>query len=379
MKIGIMLRCVDEKGGIGVYTRNVVQELLKSDKQNEYRLFYSNKANLGRYAGYQNAKEIYIYSPHKSLWDQMAIPYYMAKKEHIDLLFHPKFTVPLLTKTPAVMVVHGADWFIPGFDQIYTKSDVMYIKRVMPLYLKKAAGVISVSNYSTEGFLKAFPWFKEKFRTIYFGPNRTFNRVTDRAVLDKVRLKYKLPDKFILTVTRYDPGTKNTRKNFGGMIEAYKRCISQAGFKHKFVVAGKDCSRFSEEYNLRSGRLENNVVFPGYIDQSDLPALYTLADLYLYPSFVEAFPIPITEALACGCPIVTSKDTGCREIADDAALLVDPADPGDIADAMCKVLQDEKLRQKLSAKGIERSKMFSWDKCAKETIAFFETVRANVA
>jgi glycosyltransferase involved in cell wall biosynthesis len=163
------------------------------------------------------------------------------------------------------------------------------------------------------------------------------------------------------------------------MIEAYKRCISQTGFKHKFVVAGKDCSRFSQEYNLRSGRLEHDVVFPGYIDQSDLPALYTLADLYLYPSFVEAFPIPITEALACGCPIVTSKDTGCREIADDAALLVDPADPGDIAGAICKVLQDEKLREKLSAKGIERSKMFSWEKCAKETIAFFETVRANVA
>jgi glycosyltransferase involved in cell wall biosynthesis len=376
MRIGIMLRCIDEKGGIGVYTRNIVQELLKVDQQNEYRLFYSNEANLGRYAGYQNAKEIYLYAPHKSLWDQVAIPY-MARKERIDLLFHPKFTVPLLTTTPAVMVVHGADWFIPGYDQIYTKSDVLYIKTVMPQYLKKAAGIISVSNYSTEGFLKAFPWSKEKFRTVYFGPNRIFKRVTDAAVLDKIRLKYNLPDKFILTVTRYDPGTKNTRKNFGGMIEAYKRCRNQVGFKHKFVVAGKDCYRFSEEYNIRNGGLEKDVVFPGYIDQSDLPALYTLADLYLYPSFIEAFPIPICEALACGCPIVTSRDTGCGEIAGDAALLVDPADPAEIAGAICKVLEDEKLRQRLSAKGIERSRMFSWDKCAKETFAFFESVMAG--
>ncbi len=381
MKIGIMLRCVDEKGGIGVYTRNIVRQLLEKDTENEYRLFYSNKANLGRYEGHKNAKEIFVYAPNKAIWDQIAIPY-IAMKEKIDLIFHPKFTLPLLTRARTVMVLHGADWLLPDYAKLcYNTLDVMYIKLFMPLYMKKASRVISVSNFSTEGLVSAYPWAKDKIQTIYFAPHEMFGPVSDTSILKNIRLKYHLPEKFILTVIKYYPGTMGNRKNFHGMIQAYKLC-KERGIRHKFVVVGKDVHLFADEYNVKGLGLAEDVIFPGYVEQSDLPALYSLADLYLYPTLIEAFPIPITEALACGCPVVTSHDTGNRELAGDAAVLVNPMDPRDIADGVCRLLADEQLRGRLRARGLERAKSFSWEKCTRETLAVLEsyaTRTANVA
>jgi glycosyltransferase involved in cell wall biosynthesis len=375
MKIGIMLRCVDEKGGIGVYARNVVPELLQNDNENEYFLFYSKKANIGRYKEYNNAKEMFIYAPNRAIWDQLAIPY-VVKKEKIDIIFHPKFTLPLFTEARTVMVLHGADWFLPEYKAIYNKLDVMYLKKFMPLYLKKASRAISVSNYCTEGFVSAFPWAKDKIQTIYFGPHKMFRPILDTSILTKIRLKYRLPERFILTVIRYDSGTKNIRKNFGGMIQAYKLC-KERGIPQKFVVIGKDCNLYADEYNILGMGLAKDVFFPGYVEQSDLPALYSLADLYLYPTLIEAFPIPITEALACGCPIVTSHGTGLRELAGNAAVLVDPMKPLEIADGMCRLLADEYLRQHLRRKGLEQSKRFSWDKCGRETLAVLKNLNAS--
>jgi glycosyltransferase involved in cell wall biosynthesis len=370
-----MLRCVDEKGGIGVYTRNIVREVLEKDTENEYCLFYGKRANLGRYAGHKNAKEMFVYAPNKAVWDQLVIPY-MARKERIDVIFHPKFTVPLFTKARTVMVLHGADWFLPEYEGVYNELDVMYIKRFMPLYLKKASRAISVSNYCTEGFVSAFPWAKDKIQTVYFGPHKMFGPISDTSTLTNIRLKYRLPEKFILTVIRYDPGTKNTRKNFGGMLQAYKLC-KERGIHHKLVVVGKDCHRYADEYNVPGMGLAEDVIFPGYVEQSDLPALYSIADLYLYATLIEAFPVPITEALACGCPIVTSNDTGLKELAGDAAILVNPRDPREIADGVCRLLADEPLRRSLRTRGFERAKRFSWDKCGRETLAVLKSLHAS--
>jgi glycosyltransferase involved in cell wall biosynthesis len=115
-------------------------------------------------------------------------------------------------------------------------------------------------------------------------------------------------------------------------------------------------------------------VFPGYLDQADLPAIYTASELLLYPSNLEAFPIPITEAMRCGVPIVTSRINGLAEIAGDAAILVDPGNPADIADGICRVLTEPGLRELLSARGLERARLFSWESCARRTLEILERV-----
>lgn len=375
MRIGIMMRSADEAGGIGVYARNIVEELLKLDQANEYILFYKSEKHFGSYGRYANCREILLPGGNKAIWDQIRIPR-AARKEKIDLIFNPKFTVPLFTRCKTVMVVHGADWFVPPYDEVYNTIDNFYIKRVMPLYFRKADFISSVSHYSTDGFVAAFPWCREKIKTIYFGPNKIFKRIADPQLLETVRAKYNLPENFILSVIRYDPGTRNTRKNFKGMAEAFS-LYKKMGGKEKYVVVGRDCNRYGEEHDLQALGIKDDIIFPGLVPQEDLPAFYTLAKLYLYTTIIEAFPIPTTEAMACGCPIVTSNGTGLEELTHGVSLAVDPLDSRAIADAMNKVLGDEKLRKEMRKKGFARSKIFSWEKCAVETLKIFEKLMAE--
>jgi hypothetical protein len=186
---------------------------------------------------------------------------------------------------------------------------------------------ISVSQLTTDDFVRIFDLPPGKVRTVYFGPARHFHRVDDAPALAAVRHKYQLPERFIFTLSRV--GGNSERKNIRGVLDAFARLHGE--FPHKLVVGGKDCVRFRDEYSIPSDGWGRDVIFPGWLDQADLPAIYSASDVYLYPSNQEAFPIPLTEAMATGTPIVTSRVNGLEEIAGPAALLVDPRNPDEIA------------------------------------------------
>ena len=370
MRIGIMLRSIDEKGGVGVYTRNIVKELLQLDKNNDYILFYANPANLGLFSHRENVKEVGVRGMNKAVWDQVMIPR-ACRIEKVDVIFHPKFTVPLLAPCKAVMVVHGADWLIPEQAQFYTWWDVKYMQVMLPLYFRKSSAVISVSRETTDNFNRILKLPAGKIQTIYFAPARHFKRITETAVLQQVRARYRLPEKFILTLTKRKG---DGRKNLGQVFKAYACYHQRTKSPHKLVIGGKDCHLFREEYAIPTEGYGKDILFPGWIDQMDMPAVFSLTDLYLYPSNLEAFPIPLTEAMACGTPILTSNVNGLKEIAGNAALLIDPSDIERIADGMARILSDSELRESLSHKGLARSSLFSWDLCATSTLALLESV-----
>lgn len=368
-----MLRSIDEKGGVGVYTRNIVKELLELDNKNEYILFYANPVNIGMLAKHNHVTEFLIKGVNKAYWDQIAIPL-ACRREKIEVLFHPKFTVPLFSPCKAVMVVHGADWLIPEQAQFYTWLDVQYMQIMLPLYFKKSAVVISVSQETTDNFNRILKLPNDKVQTIYFAPARNFKRINDPEALLTVKAKYNLPDKFILTLTKRKGGG---RKNLGQIFKAYARYHGQTDSPHKLVIGGKDCHLFREEHGIPTEGYGRDILFPGWIDQIDMPAVFSLASLYLYPSNLEAFPIPLTEAMACGTPILTSNVNGLKEIAGDAAILMDPNDTESIADGIARILSDSNLRNTLSHKGLERSKLFTWDLCAQKTLEVLERVAAS--
>jgi glycosyltransferase involved in cell wall biosynthesis len=373
MRIGIMLRAIDEKGGIGVYTRNIVAELLAQGRTNEFVLFYRNPDNIGRFAAHANAQERLVSAPNKAWWDQVAIPL-ACRREKIDILFHPKFTAPLLAPCPVVMTVHGADWFIPEQAQYYTWLDVRYMRLATPIYFKKCTTVISVSQLTTDNFNRVLRLPPDKVKTVYFAPARHFRQVTDTTVLQDVKSRYRLPDRFILTLTKR---LGDGRKNLGQIFKSYALYHQQTDNPAKLVIGGKDCYLYKAEYSIPDDGYGADILFPDWIDQQDLPAVYSLADMYLYPSNLEAFPIPLTEAMACGTPIVTSNVNGLAEIVGEAALLVDPRDAPAIAGAVSRVLGDDALRADLAAKGLARSALFSWDRCAAETLALLEDAASN--
>jgi glycosyltransferase involved in cell wall biosynthesis len=368
MRIGMMLRALDEKGGVGVYSRYLTEELLGLDRQNEYLLYYRNRANRGRFSHFDNVTERVIEAGNKAAWDQIGIPF-ACLRDKVDLILHPKFTVPLLATCKTVMVLHGAGWFMPNAEKYWSGWDLRYIRTFMPLYCRKATAIISVSQITTEMFNDRFKLAPGKIRTVYFGPGKHFKRVEDENTLREVKSKYDLPDQFVLTLSKVGGGS---RKNIEGILKAYE--IYHGRTAHKLVVGGKDCYKFKKDYNLPDDGYGRDVLFPGWIDQEDLPSVYSLADLYLYPSNVEAFPIPLTEAMACGTPIITSNLNGLKEIAGEAALFVDAANPPQIAEAMGQVLTDPQLRQSLASKALARSKHFSWDRCASDILEMLESL-----
>jgi glycosyltransferase involved in cell wall biosynthesis len=370
MRIGIMLRSIDEQGGIGVYTRNIVAELLNIDPTNDYFLFYRNAANLGRYEDFPNAYERAVAAPNKAWWDQVAIPL-ACRRERVDVLFHPKFTAPLLAPCPVVMTVHGADWFMPDQAIYYRPLDVRYIRTVMPWYFRKCAAVISVSQLTTDNFNQVLRLPPGKIKTIYFAPARHFRPVRDAGTLHAVKAKYNLPDNYILTLTKRLGGE---RKNLGQIFKAYEQYHQSTADPLPLVIGGKDCHLFKAEYNIPDEGYGADILFPGWIDQQDLPAVYSAAALFLYPSNLEAFPIPLTEAMACGTPIITSNVNGPAEIVGEAAVLVDPQDTQAIAGAICEVLSVAGLSVGLSQKGLARARFFTWDNCAHQTLALIQGV-----
>jgi glycosyltransferase involved in cell wall biosynthesis len=373
MRIGIMLRSIDEKGGVGVYTRNIVKELLELDHKNQYILFFANSSNVGLFSHYENAREIWVRGSNKAAWDQISIPR-VCRKEKVDVIFHPKFTVPLFAPCKVVMVVHGADWLIPEQARFYPWWDVKYMRVMLPFYFRKSSAVISVSQETTDNFNRILKLPAGKIQTIYFAPARYFKRVTAAEALEKVRARYQLPDKFILTLTKRKGAG---RKNLGQVFKAYACYHERTQIPHKLLVGGRDCHLFRDEYAITNDGSGKDILFPGWIDQTDLPAVFSLADLYLYPSNLEAFPIPLTEAMACGTPILTSNVNGLKEIAGDAALLIDPSDTEGIANGMARILSNSELRESFSRKGLERSSHFSWDLCARSTLALLEEVAAQ--
>lgn len=373
MRIGLMLRSADEKGGIGVYSRNITRELIARDDDNEYVLFYRTSANLGSFSGNGRVRERLVQAPGKLLWDQVAIPR-ACRRERVDVLFNPKFSVPLVSPCPTVMVLHGAGWFIPEVRRYWSRSQLAYARLTMPLYCRRASAVLAVSEITTRVFNEVLGIPEGKIETVYLAPGRNFKRVEDPAIAERVREKYGLPREFILTLSGYSRGP---RKNIGVIFEAFRRLRERTPCK--LVVAGKDCHRFRSEFDLGEPTIWDDIVFPGWVEQEDLPAIYSQATVFLYPSNMEAFPIPITEALACGVPIITSNAYGLREVAGEAALLVDPNDVSDVSRALEETLASPDLRADLAAKSAARASTFTWDKCAGRTLEILESVAKAAA
>jgi glycosyltransferase involved in cell wall biosynthesis len=354
-----MLRAIDERQGIGIYTQNLMDELLAQDAHNEYVLYYRNPDFVGRYAGHDRVGECLVKAPNKSVWDQLAIPH-TVRKDDIDVLFHPKFTVPFLTSSKTIMTIHGASWFVRP-DLYPNKLDLAYIKAVMPLYCRKADFIIANSDLTRDDFIRILKVPAEKIRTIRLGTSPAFRVVQDPLELEAVRSKYQLPDRFILSVIKYDP-----RKNFHNLIAAF-RLLRKRG-PYKLVVAGIGCDKYIEEYGLDADGTLDDMRILGWVDQADLPALYSLAVCHFFPSVYEEFGIPTCEAMACGCPPVVSNTGALPEIAGNAGLIVDPFNPEEMSDALERIWTEEALRAEYVDKSLARAKEFTWSRCARETL-----------
>jgi len=359
MKIAICARTSGENGGIGVYTRSLLDRMLPLASNHEFVVFYSSGRDIGRFRHLSNVQEIFVPAKVKLLWDQVVTPYHAAK-QGVDLIFHPKMSVPLVTKAKTVLVLHGSERFV--YPQFSHKSDLLYFQTLYRLYMKRATAIISVSHNAAKDLVRFWSIDPSKVTTVHLAPAPYFRKLDDCAELEAVRRKYNLPERFILNVGLIYPG-----KNIPNLLRAFKRVREHESVK--LVLAGTGRRLYQDDLKqIGELGLEDSVCLPGYVPHDDLVAVYNLAEVVAFPSFYESFGLISLEAMACGCPVVVSRTGGAPEAAGDAGCYVDPADEVSIADAILRVLTDARLRQDLIEKGFRNVKCFSWEKAARETL-----------
>jgi glycosyltransferase involved in cell wall biosynthesis len=273
-----------------------------------------------------------------------------ARRDGLDLFqtsYHP---TPRL-HVPTVLTVH--DVRLVRLPETYHWARRLFLQAVIPRSLARASKIITGSVDTKNDLMSFFGVPDEKIEICHNPLPAHFERIRDDGILESVRAKYRLPRKYILNVSKIEP-----RKNIARLIEAY------AAVRHRFdvrlVVAGKADATFGRLYEgLRQLGRPEGVVFTGYVDDTDLPALYSMAEVFVYPSIHEGFGIPLLEAMACEVPIVTSNVSALPEIAGDAALLVDPFDAGSITRALERLLGDPGLGEELTARGRKRVSSFT--------------------
>jgi glycosyltransferase involved in cell wall biosynthesis len=365
MKIGMMLRSVADVGGPGEYTRSLLNALLRLDRANEYYLFLPEPELAARYREFPNAHPVVLPSPSKLIFDQIAVPRAL-RRYGCDVVINLKHSVPLMTEVPGIFVMHGADWL--AFPQNYYLLDRMYHKVSLPLFCRKAQRIISVSHDATRIALERLRLPPSKIATIYHGFRTDFRRVEDLERRVKARARYNLPERFILYVGRIYP-----MKNVRGLVEAFAKLRDR--IPHSLVISGIKHYKTEPDFAaIDRYSLHDRVIPTGFVEEEDLPVLYSMAEAFVLPSLYEGFGIPLLEAMACGCPIVTSTQGSCPEVVNGAGVLVNPYDTADIAEGIYKVLTDSRLAAELVRKGNQRVAQFSWEKCARETLDVIASV-----
>lgn len=367
MRLGIMLRHFDQhEGGVKVYTREVVRSLIELNRRHEIILLFRNRQRLGTYQGVDGVQELLLEGGSILYWDQIKVP--RAVRDYgIDVLFNPKYSIPLRARCKTSWVCHGMDWY--AMPQASAFLDRLSHRYLVPRYANKADALISVSEITTEHLRKYLNVPRERIHTIYSGLSDGFRAPLSPEQLEEVRQRFGLPPRFLLYC-----GAVYPPKNFTRLIQAYARVGPAQGVP--LVIAGGG-NRYLSEHELdepKRQKIADWVKWPGWIENKDLPAFYQLADGLLLPSLYESVGMPIMEAMACGCPVLTSDRFGTKEIAGDAALLVNPESVDAIAAGIERLLNDRQLRAANIAAGLARSRRFSWNHTASELMRVLESL-----
>ncbi|MCE5242572.1 MAG: glycosyltransferase family 4 protein [Desulfobacteraceae bacterium] len=371
MKIGVMLRHYKQhEGGVKVYTNNLLPNLFTLDTKNRYVLMYQGHDLVGTYRHFPNVEEVALPIPGTILWDQVAAPL-LARRKKVDILFNPKFTIPLFSGKKRIFVLHGSESFM--IPDTFIWYDRLYCRMTLPLYCHLSDAFISVSNNVKNDIVRFADVHPAKVFPVHNGFDRKlFHRIEDEKYLEQVREKYNLPEKYIFWVGQIYPP-----KNIGRLLKAFAQIRDEV--PHDLVLTGQPAWQSEKELRpLRDLNLENRVRFTGWVFHDDLPGIYNLADLFVLPSLYEGFGIPLVEAMASGCAVLTSKTGSPPEVVDGAARLVDPMDVDEIAKGMKEVLLDHELRKSMVEKGLHRAEAFSWEKCARQVLGVFEKVYEGI-
>lgn len=371
LRIGInALQLTARNSGVGQYINNMISSLL-SFSTDQFVIYFSCGNKRTEWLALQNVvlRETPYYKEQVILRNLYELFYFglEIRKDNLSLLWSPDTKVPLQipANIPFVVTVHDLAIFRePG---TYLYSRVMYWRKLFKHAIHKASCVVAISHTTRNDLIELMNVSPEKIKVIYNGVNPCFRIIDDIDFLEQISQRYSLPRNFLLFVGLFSP-----RKNIAGILRAFSILKNRYQIPHRLVMVGEKGWLYRNDLRLvRLLGLEEEVSFTGYVDNKDLPAVYNLADVFVFPSLYEGFGLPVLEAMACGIPVVTSNVSALPEVAGQAGILVDPHNPEEIASGVYRLLSDRKLSSELVRAGLERSRQFTWKNAARELLKVF--------
>ena len=369
---------IRQRAGIGNYVRRLVDAMLEQDSSNSYTLLTSGRPTRERpFPQADNVRGRSIIIPDRYLniiWYRWRLPLYATYfSGQVDIYHGPDFALPPTGKAlHKVVTVH--DLAFLEHPEYAVPALTTTLSKVVPEAVAAADVVCTVSNEVSRTLIKHFATPREKLTVIPNGVSPFFRRITDPIILEATRHKFGLKHPFVLGV-----GTLEPRKNHFGLIKAFYAAQKRKKGPAMLALAGGKGWLYEETQSLvEQLRLEKKVRFLGRVSDLELIALYSMADVFAFPSFAEGFGVPPLEAMACGAPVITSNTSSLPEVVGDAGLLVDPHNTGELAQAMLRVLENPPLQEELRQKGYERVKQFTWQESARKMLNVYRKLNEGV-
>jgi glycosyltransferase involved in cell wall biosynthesis len=355
---------VGQRTGTEAYTWELLQAFGALDRRNHYHL-YANGLPPALPPLPPNYQLRSLRWPR--LWTHVRLSAEMALRPP-DLLFVPAHVLPLWSPRRSVVTIHDLGYL--HYPEAHPLSRRLYLRLSTRWNAWRATHLIADSQATRQDIVQHCHVSPGKVSVIYLGVGPQFRPLEDTAPLQAAARRCAIPGPYALYV-----GTIQPRKNLVRLIEAWAIYLGRSRRNITLVIAGKR-GWLSAAIERRAHELgiAAHVHFAGYVHADDLPALLSGAQAFLYPSLYEGFGLPVLEAQACGTPVLTSTTSSLPEVAGDAAVLVDPLDPGAIADGIARVLEDQTLRERLRRAGLARVADWSWRRTARQTLALLETV-----
>ena len=365
MRIGIEAQRIFRKNkhGMDYVVLQEIRELQHMDKKNHYYVF----VRPGEDRCLKSSKRVHIVEidcPTYPLWEQWALPR-AVRKYQLDLLHCTSNTAPIWCKVPLILTLHDIIFLEPRDKQnksFYQNLGFFYRRLVVPRILNKCRRIITVSNFEMENIMQKLQIPRERLAMIYNGYNEWFKPQKNHS--------QSFSSGYFFFLGNTDP-KKNTERT----LVAYARYLEQSFVQRPLLMADLDASYLDDI--IRRNHIEHirdHIKMPGYIVNSDLPAVYHHAFAFLYTSLRESFGIPLLEAMACGTPVITSNTSSMPEIAGSDAILVNPENIDDITHMMLRLETDNTFYERQKAIGLERAKLFSWQQTATQLLKVYNEI-----
>jgi len=359
MNVIIDARMVNEHlSGIGRYTYEIIKGISKENHINIKLLTNNVVISMKIFGKFNNIEYIVMKSKFLSLGEQIELPL-IINKYKTDTLFHaPSFVSSPLIKIPMVMTIHDLNHL--KFPQYYSPLHKYYYKYIVKPAALKCKKILTDSDFSKGEILKWLKCDENNVQVIYCGVDEKFKIIKDRIELQRVQDKYSLPNKFVLYIGNLKP-----HKNVESLVEAMKSVDNI-----KLIINGNpnvSLKGIINQYNLKE-----KIQFIGYVDEEDLPVIYNLAIVFVFPSFYEGFGLPPLEAMACGCPVIVSNTSSLPEVVDNAAIQIDPYNKNGFIQSLNDVIKSLSIRNHLIEAGIVNVEKFKWIETVRKTILIYK-------